>query len=134
MGRDVCQGALKFFLLSLFLFRVALSYRTRRVSSVALEIVGGVVAPLPYYYHCARDIVDTGHNTIKDGVDRTPDVVLRILVDAVGVLDHLCVRLLGHAQAAIHRESEGDGVVKVTQLGLACENVLYTSSCSQMLV
>ena len=57
-------------------------------------VVGGGISSLTNHRHCAGDLVSVGHDAVEDGVDRAPDIVLRVLVGAVGVVNCLCVSLV----------------------------------------
>ena len=78
---------------------------------------------MPHHRHRADYLLGVGHNTVEDGVKSAPDVVRRVLVGVVDVVDRLGVCLLGRAQAAVSAELEGAGVAKVVPLGLTCEGV-----------
>ena len=75
--------------------------------------------------HRAGDLVGVGHNTVEDGADRAPDVVLRIFVGAIGVVNCLCVSLLRWDQGAISVESKGAGIAKVVPWDLTYECVHF---------
>ena len=59
------------------------------------------------------------HNTVEDGVDRTLDVVLGVLVYEVRVVNHVCVHLMEWAQGVVGAESEGTGITNVVPWDLA---------------
>ena len=63
---------------------------------------------------------------VEDSVGHAPDIVLRVLVGVIGVVDCRCTRLLGRAQVAVSVKSEGASVAKITPLRLATEGVRLT--------
>ena len=112
---------------------MALPYCTQRVSSVARGLLlAGLISSLLDHYYRAGDLVGVRHNSVEDGVDRAPDVVLRDLVGAVGVINHLRVSLLCLAQGAISAKSQGAGFIKVVPWDLTCEcahSTLFDEAC-----
>jgi hypothetical protein len=106
VGSDVCQGALQFLSLSCFFAwgGLAVSHR-ENVKRCTGVVVGGVISSLPYHYHRAGDLLGVGYDAVEDGVDCVADVVLRVLVGAIGVVNRLRAHLLCWAQGAIGAES-----------------------------
>ena len=87
---------------------------TESVKRCVEIIVGGVIVPLHYHCHRAGYLVGVSHNTVEDGVDHAPDIILHVLVIVSSGVDHLCVHLLGQANADVGAASEGARVANRT--------------------
>ena len=88
--------------------------------------------PLTNRCHLAGGLIGNRHDTVKDGVDRASDIVLRVLVVAAGVVNRLPVSLLCWAKGAISAKLQGAGIAKVVPWYLTCECVyfaLFDNAC-----
>ena len=88
-------------------------------------VVGRVILSLSNHRHCAGDLVSVRHDAVSDSVNRAPDIVLRVLVGAAGVVNCLCLSLCCSAQGATSAKLQGGGIAKVMPFDLTCECVHF---------